>query len=186
MLTLWEGWCVFPQATQEHFLSAFTHASVAPDPKGEGAEAIVSLPTTQSIKSKWRTVDEKAQPSERSTSLEQIVKPAIPDQAGIDDVGDDDDVDVDGQAMDDEENLDGEPMEDIDGESMEVDDDEEGSVDGESMEVEEPDRSHKQSGSHDRGTTDSLTVTADKSEKTNARKKDPRAEDMFADSDDDT
>ncbi len=119
VLTLWEGWCVFPQAAQEHFVSVFTNPPPLPGDK-DAAEAESQAERAPAVtKSKWKAVDDSAQAVESSRPMDEIVAP------GPKGTSTEDDVDVDGEAMVDDldEDLDGEPMDedDLDGEPMDED-----------------------------------------------------------------
>jgi U2-associated protein SR140 len=122
VLSLWEGWCVFPQESQDHFVNVFNNPpAVAED----------ETPKTGGLmegkgKSKWKTVEVSTGRTDPSSET-----PGKDVTADIDDVdglplGDDDD--VDGEPMDEDEDDDDEPMEEVDdgganGEPMEEDDD---------------------------------------------------------------
>jgi U2-associated protein SR140 len=107
VLTLWEGWCVFPQASQEHFTTVFTNPPLTAEEEAANAAADKASAAALAAKSRWKTVDEKAQvESDRPA-------PAKDDHEM--------DSDFDGEPMGDDEDLDGEPMdddEDVDGEPM--------------------------------------------------------------------
>ena len=150
VLTLWEGWCVFPQASQEHFTAVFTNPPLTAEEEAANAAAEKASVAALAAKSKWKTVDEKAQ---AETRKEPDLNPEI-----------EDDMDVDGEPMD--EDLDGEPMEeDVDGEPMENVED----VVKDKSPVE-----FKQADTE--GDTGPLA---------SRRRRRPKAEDMFADSDGD-
>lgn len=146
VLTLWEGWCVFPQASQEHFTAVFTNPPLTAEEEIANAAAEKASVAALAAKSKWKTVDEKAQ---AETRREPDLKPEMEDM----------EIDVDGEPMD-EGDLDGEPMDD--GESMESMDEEK---------VEEPLESKP-------------TDTGEMADPlASRRRRRPKAEDMFADSD---
>lgn len=98
VLTLWEGWCVFPQASQEHFTAVFTNPPLSAEEEAANAAAEKASVAALAAKSRWKTVDEKAQ--------------AESDQAAQANEVDEMDTDVDGEPMAEDENLDGEPMDD--------------------------------------------------------------------------
>ena len=115
VLSLWEGWCVFPQTSQEHFASVFNNPPLTPAEE----EAKLKEAENESGKekrSKWKSVEDR----ELEGPKEEVAQGGLPaaDAMDVDD--------VDGEPMDDEE-LDGEPMldddEDVDGEPMVDDDD---------------------------------------------------------------
>ena len=120
VLGLWEGWCVFPQASQEHFATIFANPPLTAAEDAANAAAEKALAAAFATKSRWKTVDEKAQEREALRSSADQLAPS--------DAGDPMDVDVDGESMVDDEDLDGEPMDDdeeVDGEPMEDSDDNE-------------------------------------------------------------
>ncbi|KAI0014500.1 hypothetical protein F4780DRAFT_785045 [Xylariomycetidae sp. FL0641] len=101
VLSLWEGWCAFPNETQQLFTQTFENP---PKPKKEEQ-------TEESLKKtgKWKTVDA----SEQRGFLPVSTKPDEEEAAE----------DVDGDAMDDDaEMLDAEMDSDIDGVPMDSDD----------------------------------------------------------------
>ena len=115
VLALWEGWCVFPQASQEHFGSVFaspplTKEEEAAKKAGEEAEK-----AAEKAKSRWKTVDERT--AEREAEMARRAE----EESKMDTDGDgepmveDDDGDLDGVPMEDED-VDGEPMVDSDDE----------------------------------------------------------------------
>ncbi|KAI9749266.1 MAG: U2 snRNP-associated SURP domain-containing protein [Lichina confinis] len=224
VLSLWESWCVFPQASQDHFVSAFTNPPLPVEPTtgegggaGYGADAPSSTTATTtatkpksefapSAKSKWKTVDEKARSSEALRQLDQP-HPALTTNgnAVADDDGEDDD---NNDGDEDDGNLDGEPMSDIDGEPMDED------LDGDTLTMEDgyavsgtaPTRpppagltdnavavaasSPSPSGAAGRNVAAQGSVEDDEDgdddnddDATASQKHRPRAEDMFADSD---
>ena len=114
VLTLWEGWCVFPQASQEHFTTVFTNPPLSAEEEAANAAAEKASVAALAAKSRWKTVDETA--------------PANSDQAATANEAEEMDTDVDGEPMAEDENLDGEPMDDdddhdLDGEPMVTEDD---------------------------------------------------------------
>ncbi|KAI9792836.1 MAG: hypothetical protein M1816_001568 [Peltula sp. TS41687] len=189
VLTLWEGWCVFPQASQEQFVSAFTNPPSLTTEETNVPEA--TSDNASVTKSKWKTVDVKAQVSEDSRPLDLNAPPPVAKE-------DDPVHDVDGEPMLDDGDLDGEPMEDLDGEPME-EDDIDGQVmdedDGQPMEVDMqiPQKEEKDEVSGDKSTEEQPTTMTESKQNTthggggasSARRRRPKAEDMFADSDED-
>ena len=144
ILSLWESWCVFPQAAQEQLVEAFmnpplteaekkaaaqqkneetqvTAAATAAAANGTGPSAAAGA----SSRSKWKTVDEKTAEASRLANNSTAAVTSANENITMED-----DEDVDGEPMADAD-LDGEPMEDIDGEPMQEDD-----VDGEPMDAE--------------------------------------------------
>ena len=189
VLTLWEGWCVFPQSSQEHFAAVFANPPLTAAEEAANAAAERASEAALAAKSRWKTVDEKARQEE--SPRPDLTKPA-PVQA--DDAMN---VDVDGEPMADDgedDDLDGEPMEDVDGEPMEEEEDNETTEGATAQEsntntVENQDAAASQT---DQAPTVGfkLGTAAINSAATEAtapagRRRRPRAEDMFADSDDD-
>ncbi|KAL8967462.1 MAG: hypothetical protein Q9183_002911 [Haloplaca sp. 2 TL-2023] len=112
VLTLWEGWCVFPQDSHEHFVSMFTNPPVTAEEEAANAAA-EKMTTATASKSRWKTVEEHARDADTEKAQENPVEAPA---------GEPMDVDVDGEPMTDDENIDGEPMaddeDDLDGEPM--------------------------------------------------------------------
>lgn len=125
VLTLWEGWCVFPQASQEHFTSVFTSPPLSAEEEAANAAAEKEASVAAlAAKSRWKTVDE-------TTAQVQARGDQGAEANEFDGMGESDDVDGEPMAEDGDENLDGEPMDDddddgddLDGEPMETDADE--------------------------------------------------------------
>ena len=109
LLSLWEGWCVFPAKTQEEFVDSFNNPPLTEEEQLAVNREEKERVEKETAKSKWKAV-----------SIGNTVSQS--DEQG-----------VDGEAM--EEELDGEPMEedDLDGEPMAENED----VDGEPMVIEE-------------------------------------------------
>ena len=190
ILGLWEGWCVFPQVSQEHFATMFANPPLTAAEEATNAAAEKASVAASAAKSRWKTVDEKAK--EREALRTDSIQLAPPDTRDVMDI------DVDGEAMIDDQDLDGEPMddEDIDGEPMEDSDD---------KETEAPGAGSAASTAHDngsgKGAIGSKLNEADKEVGVGfkisieaacgihkhflpgGRGKRPKAEDMFADSD---
>lgn len=121
LLSLWEGWCVFPQASHDHFVSVFKDP---PKTKGEEEKEKVEEEAKRSLataKNKWKSVEVTSSAVEEvedgnnfksattTTTTTTVVK-AKEAEEDIDGVA----MDIDGEAMeeeyDDDENMDGEPM----------------------------------------------------------------------------
>ncbi|KAI9831840.1 MAG: hypothetical protein M1826_002872 [Phylliscum demangeonii] len=187
ILTLWEGWCVFPHAAQEHFVSVFNN----PPPTAaelKAADERASAEAANASKSKWKTVDVKAQVSEHTGPLDFSAPPAAKYEPPAFET------DVDGEPMLDDGDLDGEMMEDLDGEPMADSEDEQSILDEvQPMEVDSPPPSaeHRDPPSVDsaNGTSKDMRQYAEDQRKGDEREashqQQPKAEDMFADSDDD-
>jgi U2-associated protein SR140 len=166
ILSLWEGWCVFPQGSQEHFVNVFNNPPLTAKEERDAREKDVAV--ADKGKSKWKAV-EVAPKEEVKVDVEAVEE------------------DVDGEAMD-EDDVDGEPMdeEDVDGMPME-DDDVDGAPMDEGMDEEPMEEDQPPSATSD------PTTAADKASNPLAKvdnapvgqpRRRPRAVDMFADSDD--
>ncbi|KAH0609045.1 uncharacterized protein H6S33_001273 [Morchella sextelata] len=129
VLEWWEKWCIFPQTTQDAFLTSFltppttSTASTTPSTNPPTTAPTTSSPApTAAPKSKWKTVE--TTPSSFNPLTADM--PASPtsdiDGEPMDD--DDDDDDVDGEPMldDDDDDNDGEPMQEEEEEEEEEDD----------------------------------------------------------------
>jgi U2-associated protein SR140 len=115
VLSLWEGWCVFPQESQDHFVEVFNSPPLTKEEEQQKKEALVE----GKAKSKWKAVaTEKMDTPPRSHEEAEIVA-----EDDVDGLQMEDDNDVDGEPMDEDEDVDGEPMdeEDVDGEPMDED-----------------------------------------------------------------
>ena len=168
LLHLWEGWCVFPQSSQEHFFQVFEKPPLTEEElreEKEKAESERAAAAVSKNKSRWKAVDEDSsaaarfepgRPSEGKPPSAEVHQEVA------------EDMDIDGEPMSD---IDGEPMEDSDLEDI----DEDG---GPREEIEEENKPKEQ--------------PQTKSEKPPeipagpVRKPRPKAEDMFADSDSDS
>ena len=179
VLSLWEGWCVFPVESQEGFVKAFNEP---PRTKEEELEA--------KRREEEEREGERREGTRRWKAVEVEAKSAPESGAGAGDragEGAGIDGDIDGEPMDEDEDVDGEPMldddEDIDGVPMDED------VDGEPM-VEDP------APAEPSPPPDAAPVSSKPDDEKNTlntiqeqgqgppRRVRPRAVDMFADSDD--
>ncbi len=109
VLGLWEGWCVFPQASQEHFNSVFASPPLTREEEAAAAAAEKEKLEKEKARSRWKTVDERTaeREAERAANMNG-------DAMDVDDIdGAPMADDVDGEPMDDED-IDGEPMADSD------------------------------------------------------------------------
>lgn len=114
ILSLWEGWSVFPQASHEEFTETFNNPPLTDQEKAQAAEQVqrkVEDETRRSkSNSKWRSVDDDKAPS----SVQGVVPPDISMQDVEDNAMVNDE--LDGTAMNDDdlidEKIDGWPMED--------------------------------------------------------------------------
>ena len=189
VLTLWEGWCVFPQASQEHFSSVFfnpplTAAEVEASLAAEKAEK------ASTVKSRWKTVDENTRSNHSQQDDDQPQQSRMTSEI---------EMDIDGEPMSEDENdLDGEPMveedEDVDGKAIL---DEDNIADGEPVEemlgLEEGARRRPSDTKLDAPQKDKSTIGFQMGRNVDSVKskppliskgrKRPKAEDMFADSD---
>ncbi|EPE28961.1 Surp module (SWAP) [Glarea lozoyensis ATCC 20868] len=156
ILSLWEGWCVFPQGSQEHFVTVFNNPPL--DAKDE-AETKRKEEEEMAAKSRnrWKAVEVAATDTPPADSEEDVDGEPMEED------------DVDGEPMaDSDEDVDGVPMEeDIDGEPTEDD------VDGEPMVEDQP-----------AAPPETKETEPPKAEVEGQRRRRPRAVDMFADSDD--
>jgi U2-associated protein SR140 len=123
LLSLWEGWCVFPAESQEHFVQVFNNPPLTIQEEQEAREK--ESATQDKGKSKWKAVEvaPKEQSKEVATEIAQgeVHKGEVVDGEPMHDVdGEPMDEDVDGEPMD--EDVDGQPMEDddFDGEPIET------------------------------------------------------------------
>lgn len=165
VLTLWEGWCAFPQASQEHFLAVFEKPPLTKEEEEKLKEAEKVDKAAKEAKRRWKTVDEKAQEAEE---LERRKR-----EEGVEEMDFDD---VDGQPMEDED-LDGEPMEE--------------DLEGEQMPEDEDDELVENSGGEKKGAEPTVDVEPSsppdpppvKHKLPAAKRQRPKAQDMFADSD---
>lgn len=184
VLGLWEGWCVFPQSSQEHFSTVFTNPPLTKAEETAAAVMERDKMEKEKAKSRWKTVDE------RTAEREAEARRAVEDRMDVDD--------VDGEPMA-EDDLDGEPMvddEDVDGEPM-ADSDEDGAMTVEKEdqpgEVQAEEQPPKPEMSRREALAASIAAKLGKarpSQETTketpaaiARRRRPKAEDMFADSD---
>ncbi|MCJ1471349.1 hypothetical protein MMC07_009997 [Pseudocyphellaria aurata] len=176
VLTLWEGWCVFPQGSQEHFTAVFGNPPLTAEEEAANMAAEKASVAALAAKSKWKTVDVKA----HAESLQPES-----DRPGRSESEDNMDIDLDGEPMADDGDLDGEPMDDDD-------------VDGDPMEDEQHDMADPgatsvagndmASGKNSETVAEAAGgVTMNKDGRNDhligARRRRPKAEDMFADSD---
>ncbi|KAL4928390.1 uncharacterized protein BDV17DRAFT_264118 [Aspergillus undulatus] len=170
LLHLWEGWCVFPQSSQEYFFQVFEKPPLTEEEEKEEkekAEAEQAAAAFSKNKSRWKAVDEESSGPRFDPNRPPETKPTLME---IDQ--------EDARAMD----LDGEPISDIDGEPMEdsdLEDADENSLEGDREEGTAPE------GNKPREQPENVPEKPPDSETPSGpvRKPRPRAEDMFADSD---
>ena len=177
VLTLWEGWCVFPQASQESFTTAFTNPPLTPEEEAANIAAEKASVAALAAKSRWKTVDERSAAETFKSEADQPTR--MENEAYMD-------IDIDGEPMTDEEDLDGEPMDDSDEEPM-VNHEEEnvGGRNEDSIAANEYSSELPRTNLEPAiGLNPSrLSAGNDRSKDPPSRRRRPKAEDMFADSD---
>lgn len=121
VLTLWEGWCVFPQTSQEHFSSVFANPPLTREEEAAKKASEAAEKAAEKAKSRWKTVDERMVEREAEMAKLAAEEENRMDVDGDPMVEDDGDLDgdLDGVPMDDED-VDGEPMLDSDEEQPSV------------------------------------------------------------------
>lgn len=167
ILSLWEGWCVFPQESQDHFVNVFNNPPLTAEEERESKEREAAA--ADKGKSKWKAVE---------VAPKEETNPEVPAEQDVD--GEPMDDDVDGEPMDDED-VDGVPMEDddFDGEQMEEE------MDGEPIEENLPEQpATSEPAAPELENASGAPSNMDNAPVTQPRRR-PRAVDMFADSDDD-
>ena len=185
VLTLWEGWCVFPQASQEHFVSVFGNPPLTKEEEAAKKASEEAEKAAEKARSRWKTVDERMAEREAETAKRSQQQEEEEEEEG-------DKMDVDGEPMvEDDGDLDGVPMEDedIDGEPMlDSDDDQPGlsaAAGTEQRPRAEPSRREALAASIaarlDKGADQGAQKNATSSAAA-ARTRRPKAADMFADS----
>ena len=189
ILGLWEGWCVFPAAAQEHFTTVFNNPPLTPAEEAAVAE-VEKAAATLAAKSKWKTVEEKAKEAKAKANpvhVEETIDADVDGEA----MAEDDD--VDGQPMSDNGgDIDGEPMEEVDGEAMIEDEDgaEEGNDErrasgqgGDKFGRIPQQRAGTELSVEDRKQPNNTAAESPEKAIQAGRRRRPKAEDMFADSD---
>lgn len=165
VLTLWEGWCVFPQASHDVFVEGFLNPPLSEAEKkaAEREEAQRKAKEHEELRrgkgnSRWRSVEDggDGRVAWRTTGEDEAME---------------DVEDVDGEEMVDEDDDDGSAVSDVDGEPMEDSSDEEG---GQARERSQP------QDSGDSGATDT-GVQQQQGKSPAVKRQRPRAVDMFAD-----
>ena len=204
VLGLWEGWCVFPQESQEFFNSAFTNPPLTNKEEEKARELEREKAEKEKKGGRWKTVDERMGEKEREAERD-----------GGDRMDVDDDEDIDGEPIPEDEDIDGSPMvsdsdpdPEIDGSPMVVSSPEphQPTKDSSSQHPAKPELSRREAlaasiaaklgkvaGSAPApasasASTSSAPIQLSQHEKTEtpaaaARRRRPKAEDMFADSD---
>ena len=113
VLALWEGWCVFPQASQEYFNEMFNNPPLTADEQAAAKAAESEKAEKEKSKGRWKTVDEKVAEAAAAAATLKTGEANDGDAMEVDD--------VDGEPMNEDEDIDGEPMlddEEVDGEPM--------------------------------------------------------------------
>ncbi|CZT43068.1 uncharacterized protein RSE6_03048 [Rhynchosporium secalis] len=187
VLSLWEGWCVFPVESQEGFVKGFgepprTKEEVEEERAKEEREREGEI---REGKRRWKAVEEAKTPVSGEETM-----------GDGEEEGNLDNEDVDGEPMDEDEDLDGEPMldddEDLDGGPMPVEEDGEPML--EDLVSAPPLPSASQPVPDSRGLSLSIPESTEQAAKKEGagqgeggqpRRPRPKAVDMFADSDDD-
>ena len=106
ILGLWEGWCVFPQESQEQFKAHFNDPPLTKEEEAAKKEAEEEEKKAEKAKKRWKTVDEKA--AERVVKAERsVVEEMDVDDEPMNEL-------VDDEAIMDDENVDGESFVDSD------------------------------------------------------------------------
>lgn len=166
ILSLWEGWCVFPQESQEWFVNVFNNPPMTIKEEREAKRKEDDEKIGEKGKSKWKAV-------EVAPKQEADVKQEDMEEEDVDGDPMEEDEDVDGEPMLEDDDVDGMPMEEeFDGEPMEEDMEVKDEAVSVPSQPEEP-----PSKSQETKPVESLPTAAQ------ARRR-PRAVDMFADSDD--
>ncbi|KAF8450005.1 hypothetical protein BGX38DRAFT_1185833 [Terfezia claveryi] len=176
ILNLWEGWNVFPQGTMEEFMRGFMEGGREEregSEKKEGGEK--EEVAQQKTKSRWKTVDTTAEPAVNAEVLAKKEEEEMADG--------EEEEDVDGVPMaEDDEDVDGLPLEeddDVDGAPMQADEEE---VHKPPLQEEnEPQKEEKKMGFG--GMTFGVRAVG-LGVGPPVKRKRPKAEDMFADDDD--
>ena len=162
LLSLWEGWCVFPAKAQEDFVENFTNPPLTEEERMIMEREEMERVEKEKGKKRWKAVGQE------DTKMEVDATTGVEAPSGEDIDGEAMEEDVDGEPMIDDGDMDGEPMEDEDlnGEPME------GISEGKDTPEDAVDLQTKED-----------TLPPDKNAAASSRRRRPRAEDMFADSD---
>lgn len=127
LLALWEGWCVFPQASHDFFVGVFREPPRGREEEEMERERMENEEAKRGAK--WRSVEDGDGLKNDNTSFDTTTtttKPTASTKAERN-INEMDEMDIDGEIMEEDENMDGEPMleddEDVDGEPMVEDDD---------------------------------------------------------------
>lgn len=173
LLSTWEGWCVFPQGSQEGFVEGFVNPpGLKGDEKGDVAEEEERRKKRMAGTGKWKSVEDGG-------------------GGNKDEGGDAEMEDVDGTAMvEEDDELDGEPMEDddilmgtnedLDGEPMADSSDEEAQTTRPAVEPEGEEAESKEVAGSKLDESERFTEP----KQTPVKRQRPKAVDMFADESD--
>ena len=193
VLGLWEGWCVFPQESQEFFNGVFINPPLTKEEEEKAREIERKKGEKERKGGRWKTVDERMGDKEREAETERGERMDV-----------DADEDIDGEPIVEDEDVDGEPMvedsdSDIDGEPMLVSDTEPPQPTNEEQQQHpKPELSRREAlaasiaaklgkvaGSASASASAPVPLSQEKTETpaAAARRRRPKAEDMFADSD---
>jgi U2-associated protein SR140 len=167
LLSMWEGWCVFPQASQEAFVESFTNPPGVKDDKAE--QEAEEENKKKKGNGKWKSVEEDGgmQDTNREVEMEDLDGTAMVD----------DDDDLDGQPMAEDEDVLMGTDEDLDGEPMLDSSDEEAAAQTQAPEAAVPQDNLPQH-------IMALEPNPDNSKQTPVKRQRPKAVDMFADESD--
>jgi U2-associated protein SR140 len=166
ILGLWEGWCVFSSKAQDDFMRGFTESAEGKAEK-ETLRSAASKESREKNKTKWKAVEDRVDDIAVTSNVDEEAAANDVDGEPIDDV--DVDVDVDGELMEDDD-FDGEPMTD-------------------DVDILDSESTAKEPESNDSILVDSEAASQTQngagleSKASEARRRRPRAVDMFADSD---
>ena len=195
VLGLWEGWCVFPQESQEFFNGVFINPPLTKEEEEKAREMEREKGEKERKGGRWKTVDERMGDKKMEAEREEGERMDV-----------DMDEDIDGEPIVEDEDVDGEPMvedsdSDIDGEPMVVSDNEPSQpTKEEEQQHPKPELSRREAlaasiaaklgkvaGSRSTSASASapIPLSQEKIETpaAAARRRRPKAEDMFADSD---
>lgn len=179
VVKMWEGWCVFPAESQEHFVRTFENPPALLKEESKAADPDLAK------KNKWKVVEATQDKGIGMTGGDTATLPASADEPESEPIGNNNDVagepvddgdDVVGEPIDDDDDVEGEPIEEDDANSDAFMDE-----DG----ANSPDLVQATTGTDNRGTSGNKPNATELTTNTmSARKPRMRAVDMFADSDD--
>lgn len=178
LLSMWEGWCVFPQASQEGFVEGFVNPPGLKQMKGE-AEVEEEKKRKMAGGGKWKSVEDGGGGGGVGRDEKGDAEMDDVDGAPMLDEDEDEDAGLDGVPMEDDDVLMG-TDEDLDGEPMVDSSDEEAQTIQPIAEVQAEERGLNEVME---GRPDEKRSPADSMQKQVKRQR-PRAVDMFADESD--